>query len=97
MREAPSLVIIEALLAAGARIQANDPAAIESTQRILGDRIEYFAKPMDALRGADALIVATEWNEYRTPSFKLLKDELSDAVIFDGRNIYERDRVEAKG
>ncbi len=97
MREAPSLVLIERLLAAGAKVRANDPAAIETTRRILGDRIEYLDSPRAAAEGCDALFVVTEWNEYRSPDFRALRDTLRDQVIFDGRNIYDRSEVEAEG
>ncbi|MCA9323173.1 MAG: UDP-glucose/GDP-mannose dehydrogenase family protein [Planctomycetes bacterium] len=97
MREAPSLVTIEALLERGATIQANDPAAIAATKRVLGDRIAYFDKPKDAIVGADALILVTEWNEYRQPDFAWLAKQLKDRVVFDGRNIWKRRFVEEAG
>ena len=97
MREAPSIVLINQLLEAGATVHANDPAATETAQRAISQEIEYFDRPKDALRGADALFIVTEWNEYRTPDFKFLKENLSDAVIFDGRNIYDRQNVESHG
>ena len=97
MREAPSLITIERLLEAGAVVHANDPAALESTKRELGDRIRYFENPKDALQGADALIVITEWNDYRTPDFQFIKETLTDPVIFDGRNIYNRRHLEMQG
>ncbi|MFT7618047.1 MAG: UDPglucose 6-dehydrogenase [Planctomycetota bacterium] len=97
MREAPSVVLIESLLAAGATIRANDPAAIETTKQILGDRIEYFDNPKSAVKGCDGLFVVTEWNEYRSPDFRTLKEELKDKVIFDGRNVYDRSDVEKHG
>ncbi len=97
MREAPSIVLIKSLLAAGAKVKANDPAAIETTKRILGETIEYFDNPKDALDGCDALMVVTEWNEYRSPSFPSLCQKLADKVIFDGRNIFDRKEVEANG
>ncbi|MCB9831234.1 MAG: UDP-glucose/GDP-mannose dehydrogenase family protein [Planctomycetes bacterium] len=97
MREAPSLVLIEKLLAAGAKVQANDPAATETARRVLGDRISYHHKPKDALRGADALFLVTEWNEYRAPDFRFLAENLRDKVVFDGRNIYQRALLEAAG
>ena len=97
MREAPSLVVIERLLAAGAQIRANDPAAIEATKRVLGDKITYVEKPKAALEGADALLVITEWNEYRQPDFRQIRSMLKDGVVFDGRNIYSRATLEAAG
>ena len=98
MREAPAVVVIEALLAAGATVCACDPEAIaEARDHHLGDRIEYVDKPMDTLDGADALILITEWNEFRRPDFDAVKAKLKDAVIFDGRNIYSRKTLEGHG
>ncbi|MCK6445182.1 MAG: UDP-glucose/GDP-mannose dehydrogenase family protein [Planctomycetes bacterium] len=98
MREAPAVVIIEALLAAGAKVAACDPEAIEECKkRHLGDRIEYSKRPMDVLSGADALLVVTEWNEFRRPDFDQIKSQLKHPVIFDGRNIYPRKTVEKLG
>jgi UDPglucose 6-dehydrogenase len=98
MREAPSVVVIEALLAAGAKVRAFDPEAMhEAKVRHLGDRIEYAANPMDALPGADALILVTEWNEFRRPDFDAVKEALKTPVVFDGRNIYSRRRLQEAG
>ncbi len=98
MREAPALVVIEALLAAGARVCACDPEAVEEARaRHLGGRIEYAEKPMDALVGADGLILVTEWNEFRRPDFEAMKRLLRAPVVFDGRNIYSRKTLEALG
>lgn len=89
MREAPSLVVIEELLAAGVRVQAHDPEALDSARRIFGDRISYYETNYDALAGADALIILTEWNEFRHPNFHRIKTALKQATIFDGRNLYD--------
>ena len=91
MREAPSLVLIEELLARGAAIQAYDPVAAHEARRILGDnpRIRYAASPMEALDGADALAIVTEWKEFRSPDFAAIKAKLKTPVIFDGRNLYD--------
>ena len=98
MREAPSVVLIESLLAAGATVCACDPEAEEESRRhYLGDRIDYAEKPMQALEGADALILVTEWNEFRRPDFEAVKVALKTPVIFDGRNIYRRKTLEALG
>ncbi|MAE75372.1 MAG: UDP-glucose 6-dehydrogenase [Planctomycetes bacterium] len=97
MREAPSLTIIPALLERGATIVANDPEAIEETRRVLGDRIEYAKKPMEAVDGADALLVITEWSEFRHPDLDELKQRLSAPVIFDGRNIFAADKMDEAG
>ena len=97
MREAPALTLIEHLLQAGASVCAYDPVAQHTTRAIVGDRIEYAQKPYDALKGADALAIATEWNEFRKPDFERIKGLLRTPLIFDGRNIYEPSRVEALG
>jgi UDPglucose 6-dehydrogenase len=91
MREAPSLVLIADLLARGASICAYDPVAAHEAQRILGEnpRIRYAATPMDALDGADALAIVTEWKEFRSPDFEAIKARLKTPVIFDGRNLYD--------
>jgi UDPglucose 6-dehydrogenase len=97
VREAPALVVIEDLLARGAKVQVSDPEALETTRRILGEKVRYFVKNYEALAGADALILVTEWNEYRRPNFALIKERLKQPVIFDGRNIYDRKTLEAAG
>ena len=91
MREAPSRVLIEDLLARGATVRAYDPVAIHEAQRIFGaePRIEYANSPMDALEGADALAIVTEWKEFRAPDFSAIKAKLKTPVIFDGRNLYD--------
>ena len=89
MREAPAVVLIEHLLAKGATVVANDPEAIEMCrEHYLGDRIEYVERPMDALPGADALVLVTEWNEFRRPDFEAIKGHLKQPVLFDGRNVW---------
>ena len=89
MREAPSIVVIESLLKAGARIQAYDPVATEEAKKVFGDRIQYFRRNYDALKGADGLLIVTEWNEFRRPNFEHMKELMKGPVIFDGRNIYD--------
>ncbi len=89
MREAPSLAVIEELLAAGARVHAHDPEALGSARRIFGDRITYHENNYDALVGADALIILTDWNEFRHPNFQRIRTTLKSPVIFDGRNLYD--------
>jgi len=89
MREAPSLVIIEKLLAEGAKVKAYDPVAMEETKRILGDKIEYAEDKYDAILDTDGLFVVTEWPEFKMLNFKVLKKLLKEPVIFDGRNIYD--------
>lgn len=97
MREAPATVIIERLLKAGARIQAFDPAAMGTAKRIFGNRISLVSPNYEALRGADALVVVTEWNEFREPDFSRMRKLLKNPVIFDGRNIYSRDEMRELG
>ena len=89
MREAPSLVVIEELLKAHARVQVHDPEALESARRIFGERVSYHRTNYEALSQADALIILTEWNEFRHPNFQRIKAELKQPVIFDGRNLYD--------
>ena len=97
MREAPSITIINMLLNAGASIRAYDPKAFDSAKSIFGDNIYYAKNAYDALNNADALILVTEWNEFRRPSFYKIKELLKDPVIFDGRNIYDKKRITERG
>ena len=99
MREASSRVLIEALWQAGARVQAYDPEAMEEAQRIYGRRDDFalMGTKEAALHGAAALVIVTEWKSFRVPDFKVLRAELQDKVIFDGRNLYDPARVEAMG
>ena len=87
MREAPSLAIIDDLLAAGAEIVAYDPEAMSEARRVLKDRIRYATRPMEAARDTDALLLVTEWNEFRSPDLDQLKGLMREAIIFDGRNV----------
>lgn len=89
IREAPALYIIEALLAEGATVTAFDPEAINNVRKTMGDKIEYAENQYAALKGADALIIATEWNEFRTPDFLKIVSNLKNKVIFDGRNLFD--------
>ncbi|MSP39414.1 MAG: UDP-glucose/GDP-mannose dehydrogenase family protein [Deltaproteobacteria bacterium] len=89
MREAPAITVIEALLAAGAQVQAFDPEAMGEARKYFGERIRYAQRNYDALDGASALLILTEWNEFRRPDFPRIKSLLKQPVIFDGRNIYE--------
>jgi UDPglucose 6-dehydrogenase len=97
MREAPSIKIIEALLAAGAEVRASDPEASETAKKIFGDRIKIETDPYEALRGADAMVVITEWNEFRRPDFKQIKELLAQPYVFDGRNIYNPETMRSMG
>jgi UDPglucose 6-dehydrogenase len=89
MRDAPAITVIESLLQAGAKVCAFDPEAMEEAKKIFGDRIQYAKRNYDALQGASALLVVTEWNEFRRPDFNRIKRLLAEPVIFDGRNIYD--------
>jgi UDPglucose 6-dehydrogenase len=90
VREAPALTVIEGLLDSGARVDVHDPRAMESARAVLGDRVMYHADPYDALPDADALIIMTEWMEFRSPDFERLRGALKQPLIFDGRNLYNR-------
>jgi UDPglucose 6-dehydrogenase len=89
IREAPALYNIDALLAEGVIIKAHDPEAMENVKKVIGDKIQYCPTPYDAAEGADAIFIATEWPEFRTPDFDRLATILNGKVIFDGRNLYE--------
>jgi UDPglucose 6-dehydrogenase len=89
MREAPSLQIIDALAKEGVSLQVHDPEAMEETKRRIGDAVSYHHNNYDALKGTDALIVVTEWNEFRRPDFERMKSLMRTPVVFDGRNIYD--------
>jgi UDPglucose 6-dehydrogenase len=97
VREAPALTVIEELLTAGAVVRVYDPAAMENTRRILGERVTYCRSSYDCCQGADALIVVTEWNEFRFPDFERIKQQLKQPVVFDGRNLYEPQRMREMG
>ncbi|MGJ7460593.1 UDP-glucose dehydrogenase family protein [Halomonas sp. MA07-2] len=99
MRDAPSRVLMEALWNAGARVQAYDPEAMEETQRLFGHRddLSLCGTKEAALRGADALVIVTEWQSFRAPDFALIKERLADATLFDGRNMFEPARMRQKG
>jgi UDPglucose 6-dehydrogenase len=91
MREAPSREVIAGLLARGARVSAYDPAAMDEAKRVFGDepRVVYADSPMHAVEGTDALVIVTEWKEFRSPDFDAIRAALKTPVIFDGRNLYE--------
>ena len=97
MREAPSITIINEILKRGAKIKAYDPKAFDLAQTIFGDRIEYSKSAYDALYGADAILLLTEWNEFRRPNFDKIKSLMKHHVIFDGRNQYDVKRITDKG
>ncbi|MGQ0599644.1 UDP binding domain-containing protein, partial [Aquabacterium sp.] len=99
MREATSRVVLQELFERGATVTAYDPVAMPEAQRIFGDdaRLKYADSPNAALQGADALIIVTEWKEFRCPDFDKIKASLKTPVIFDGRNLYEPSLVKQAG
>jgi UDPglucose 6-dehydrogenase len=97
MREAPALVLIDNFLKAGCKVKAYDPEAMKETKRRIGDAIEYANDPYEAVRDADCLLLVTEWKEFRVPDFIRMKKLLKNHVIFDGRNIYDRNEITDAG
>lgn len=97
VREAPAITIAEGLLAAGAEVTGTDPEAIPTMRLVLGDRIRYVEDAYEAAKGADALIVCTEWNEYRGADLERIRDALVQPVVFDGRNVFDPARMRALG
>jgi UDPglucose 6-dehydrogenase len=97
IREAPALYIIDALLAEGASVTAFDPEAMNGVKKLLGDKIAFAANQYDALEGADALVIATEWSVFRTPDFELMETRMKNKVVFDGRNVFEGTLMESLG
>lgn len=97
MREAPSLVIINKILKEGGKIKAFDPIAMPETQHIIGDRIEYSKNEYEALENTDALLIVTEWAEFRSPNFEKIKKALINPIVFDGRNIYDTKELNELG
>ncbi|HEY7894848.1 MAG TPA: UDP-glucose/GDP-mannose dehydrogenase family protein [Gemmatimonadaceae bacterium] len=97
MRESPALTLIESLLEAGATVVAHDPVAMPEARRRLGDRIAYTESNYDALTGADALVVVTDWNQFRHPDFERIKSSLKRPIVIDGRNLYHPDKMAALG
>jgi UDPglucose 6-dehydrogenase len=97
MREAPALVIIEKLLAQGCKVRAYDPVAADEARRRIGDKIEYCKDPYEASIDADAIMLLTEWTEFRFPNWTVIKKLIKKAVVFDGRNIYDRYELKSQG
>lgn len=97
MREAPSLVVIEGLLARGAEVVAHDPEAVAIARGVFGDRISYAETNYEALAGADALVIITEWKQYRVPDFNRIRSLLRQPLVFDGRNLYSPARMRELG
>jgi len=97
MREAPSIILIDALHEEGARLQAYDPVALNEAKHILNGKVELKDDAIAAAANADAIILVTEWPEFRLPDWDLICKNMSQPVIFDGRNIYHKDDMEKKG
>jgi UDPglucose 6-dehydrogenase len=97
IREAPALELIEALVEGGASLTAFDPEAMKNVQALVGDKIRYADSQYECLEGADALIIATEWNEFRTPDFEKIAASLKELVVFDGRNLFDVAAMQEKG
>ena len=97
MRDAPSITIIEMLLKHGAKVRAFDPEAVGNARKVFGDRIEYAASVYEAIEGADALLVITEWKEFSRPNFERMLALMKQPVIFDGRNVYDPKRMVEMG
>jgi UDPglucose 6-dehydrogenase len=97
IRESPAVPLVEGLLAHGARVQAHDPHAMENARALFGERIHFAADPYAAARGADALVVVTEWLVYRNPDFERLRREMAGRVLIDGRNLFDPARMRALG
>jgi UDPglucose 6-dehydrogenase len=97
IREAPALVLLDAMLAVGVSLRVHDPEALANVRALYGDRLVYCDRPYGALEGADGLAIVTEWQEFRHPDFELMRRLLREAVIFDGRNLYEPRTIKSHG
>ena len=97
MREAPSLTVVEGLLARGAQVAVHDPEALAEARKAFGDRVSYHRVNYEALESADALLIVTEWNEFRRPDFARMKQLMRRALIFDGRNLYDPEVMREHG
>lgn len=97
IREAPALILIKELLAEGANVTAYDPEAMDHTRRCFGDKVTFAKRHYDALEGAEALVIMTEWSNFREPDFDHMKELLREPIIFDGRNIYELETMRTHG
>jgi UDPglucose 6-dehydrogenase len=97
MREAPSVPLVEGLLASGAAVQVYDPESMKVAREIFGSRVSYAENSYGALKGADALAIVTEWNEFREPDFVRMRKLLRQPVVFDGRNLYKPEHIRAQG
>jgi UDPglucose 6-dehydrogenase len=97
IREAPALYLIEELLKAGAAVTAFDPEAMKNVRDVVGDKISFTENQYDALNNCDALIIATEWSEFRTPDFEKMTQRMKSKVIFDGRNVFDLSQMKDLG
>jgi UDPglucose 6-dehydrogenase len=97
IREAPSITIMQHLLDSGCTVVAHDPVAFETCREVLGDRITYSDQMYDALDGADALVICTDWDEFKHPDFDAIKQRLAQPVMFDGRNLYRLESMREGG
>lgn len=97
IREAPAVYLIQKLLDAGAEVNAYDPEAMNNVKRIFGDKIHFSENPYDCIKDTDALVIMTEWSIFRTPEFNLIQNSVKDKVIFDGRNLYEVNKIKQLG
>jgi UDPglucose 6-dehydrogenase len=97
MREAPSIVIVNGILEAGGKVRAYDPQAMDEARKIFGEKITLVDDEYEAAHGANALLIITEWNEFREPNFEVLRNSMKQPIIFDGRNIYEPQKMAALG
>jgi UDPglucose 6-dehydrogenase len=97
IREAPALYIINELVKEGAIITAFDPEAMKNVKELIGEKIQFVENQYEALPGCDALLIATEWNEFRTPDFEKMGSLMNNKVIFDGRNVFDLDQMKELG
>ena len=97
MREAPAIPLIKALLDAGVKVQAYDPEATRVARGIFGDRVSFVPTRYDAVKGADALAIVTEWSEFRLPDFDRMKSLMKTPVVFDGRNLFAPEQMKQHG
>ena len=97
IREAPALVLIDHLLKQGASVQVHDPEAMDNVREVYGEKVKFCERRMDALQGAHALAIMTEWNDYKRPNWEEVSELMSEQTIFDGRNLYDTDRMRDRG
>jgi len=97
IREAPALYNIDALVEAGCEVHVYDPEAMKNVEQVVGDKVTYCKNPYGCLEGADALLIMTEWPQFRTPDFEKMESLLKNKIIFDGRNLYELDQMKELG